>query len=544
MNCVCPECGSSVSKGYLSKHLQTEKCRVLAAQNSKFRYVCRDCNIPVEKLSQTHNHICGVLYVVPELVELRAKNQVLEQVLAALGINLNPLPTPLPRVEVVWSERSDSKTPEDSETPDVKSSESSAGETSENPSPSQPSEPSDHSGEEMLAVLAEYINQPDTGVESKEVRVTSGPRVRAKPAVPRVVPRERMSRETTSQLEVNQHEVVQTLNDLLEGKLNSPEGEDNYYLLGSKLGELTARFTQNPSGVTKTIGSVQKLKLGSCSRAQYLSFISGLKDSGCSHTAFNCVLMVLGLYRDLYPEWRPDQLVTTPTPANLQEICSLFQLPFTFLPLEQFVQIIKTVYVKTYTSKISEKKEKGSRMFQDSQYYRKEGEKWVLDPFLQDLTQYLSGQVVEKSTAVFRGLYKNCFGDNIYRRDWYKAPAIEAYRVTFKNIEICSTVFDLFLLIDAHLSVLSTVPCKEKVSMNALDQFQLLSTRVHLGAPAYELSNFYERVFDEDTQGHLVEDAVKWHGKYLKGVKAHSSKFALHKRFRAQVEEELRDVKN
>lgn len=509
MSCVCPECATPVSKGYLTRHLQTEKCRLLAERNAKFRYVCRDCNATIEKLSQTSSHVCGALYVDPEIQTLRVKNQVLEQLLAALGINLNPVPSPLPRVEVIWN------TPSESSEDSTESSEE------ETPGEESPGQESSGSGE-IIAALTEYINEPDE--KSKPV-ITSRPVKNA--------PREKMARETTSQLEVDQKEVTKIINELFKGEKNSPEGEDNYYLLGSKLGELVARFVQNPSGVIKTVVFAQKLKLGSALIDQYQNFISGLKDSGCSHTTTNCVLHLLELYQDLYLDWHPDQLVTTPSLNNLQEICSAFQLPFTFLPLEHFVQLLKNVYVKVQTGKGT----------YDYQYYRKEGEKWVLDPFLQDLSQHVSACITEKSIAIFRGLYKNCFGDNVYRREWAKAPRIEPYRLIFKNIEICANIFDFYLLVDSRLSIVPTVQCQEKVSMNALDQFQLLSTRVHLGAPAYELSNFYERVFEENTQGHLAEDTAKWHTKYLKGIKAHSSKFSMHKRFKAQVEEELREEK-
>jgi hypothetical protein len=509
----CPDCGFNAQS--LKSHQQSLKCKSARELNSVCLFRCRGCLKDFERSWILEAHVKGctkekpvppVHPAVAELEKMKIKCDLYLNLLRSVGIPLEDgeinANKPLPKIRVVHVR----KGTKDEDTESIVSIETDGTDVSETRS-----------------------NASIASTVSVKSPVRTPPR---KKIVETKEPKEHSKEETVSSV-FNPSALYESLNQIKEGKAENSAGENLYYVLGNTLGQLME--TPVPEymleiflfSFRKEIES-PKIQL-SKSVPNYESFCSGLQDSYCDDSIQTFTMINLGFYepgmvfRSLQD--RPEDFSKG---LSLQQLRQRYTLGYCFSDFELFMSRILFNTLKTPLYG-----------YDGEQYFRLEEGKWVVDPWMLDLTGVLAEEMIEKCAEVFQRLYRQVYGNNVYRDDFGKTSFLA---ILFKNMNLAITRFDLNHLLRKKVQRLNRIASQPKMVGHSQqrDEFALMSTRIHYGIPGFDLTeNVYDLLFTqfppEVAETHVI--------KYLKGLSTYSSEYEAVKRFQEHVKFEAKRLK-
>lgn len=515
MSIQCQDCGSLIGKSNFKTHIQTDKCNRIRELNQKYQYKCRKCGLCLEKQWHAETHVCdGVRVYDPEVEELRLKCKFYAGFIAAMGVDF----------EVDWEQVKTGNVTIQAP-PKIVLRENYATSVSGDTDVTDLTDATVESGE-------------STATEIREIRETVSKAVAPLPPHPAFV---ELLQEVNSGYNESLSSIQGLTSLLLKGERESADGEDRYYILGNKLGEFISReYPRQPdSKIVVVFAGLQKLIdkiINTIDERE--QFVNGLNDSFCGPNIVAYTLINLGMF-DQSLQFDPKPLLNSKvTPQtismmSLDEIVKSYSLVYAMLPIDDF---INTILIDRKTVRYC---------YAHGQFYRQENSGYIVDPWMLDLTMALSNAMIEVCTGLFRKAYKTVFSNNVYRDGWMSHPFLKQFVNVYKNIEIASTVFDLNHLMRKKVmaspegSVLAITPMKTSQSRN--EEWALMSTRINAGIPGFEMTNFFETIFDA---GSTADVSAKWLKKYLGGLKVMASEYTPSSRFKLQVSGEAKQYED
>lgn len=500
MSLQCQGCGSFVAKNGFKVHINTEKCRKIREIDEKYQHKCRKCGLYLEKMWHAETHVCdGVKVYDPEIEELRIKCRFYTNFILSMGVDLN----------IDWDKVKNGsyivRTP-----PKIV--------LQENHYHHQESTSVD------VSDISDYQDDSnDDDEETKEHKTPSTSEYSLNEYV----------RESNGNFADSVSIIKDISNLLLDNKRVNEDGEDRYYILGSKLGEFVAKeYPRNSDSKIATVfetifALANKIRNTIDEREQ---FVNGVHDSFCGYSISGYIMLNLDLF-DQNLRIDPKALLSSKSfignmnPMNIEEITRTYNCVYAMVPITDFIDdILMDIKMRRY-------------VYAYEQFYRRESSGFTIDPWMLDLTYALSNTIIEVCSKLFKKSYKTVYSDNAYRDGWWSHPFLKQFHQVYKNVEIASTIFDL-----NHILRKKIMGNKSNLSENDIVQMKtdnirntewaLMSTRIHFGIPGFEMTNFFDTLFEPST---VIDISAKWLKKYLGELKSFSGEYQPSSRFKTQV---------
>lgn len=506
----CPDCGTFVTN--LHSHSSTDKCGKVRELNAKALFKCRKCFQEFEKVWHVVHHRCAgdVKYINPEIISLRAKVELYEQLFKLMGVSTKEKSEVGVNTEEERA-KSEASNTEDDQTDDCET-EGSLSLTPDTPSPSRHS-PSRHS--------------PLTPIKfppSFEVKISTN---------------------ILSEFQTECQSFLELSNAIKKNLSENELGENYCYLFGEQFSKVISNFFPKvPESVI--IKEIEKNALSEIindpiNRDQ---FIAGMIDSFCDTEILMFILLnfkMIDSQRVLDIKKLRGKQLTMCFPneyLKVSEIVELFNLfTFTFSEIGYFIDKIICDDKMGNCLRYS---------YHDSRFFRHEKEGWVQDYFLHQLTHQLTGVVISSCSGWFRKIYKEVYTDNNYREGWSKNPLLKSVINLYKNVEICSTTFDLYYILQKkirnNVSRISggQIDESKETPQADRDEFALMSSRINMGLPGYEIPQTVFEIMFDDFPLELNDSFMK---KYIGGLGTYKNEFIMSARFRQQVMEEMKRLR-
>ena len=286
---------------------------------------------------------------------------------------------------------------------------------------------------------------------------------------------------------------------------NKIEDDEDYdFILGVGITEFVSKYYHEYSYIRSLIHKTKEyVKSISKDNNKREQFISGVVNSIYDYKYQLYTLIAFDIFEN-----PPDDMKDLVHYDNTN-IIEQFDFVYALLPIEVFI----------------DKVVKNKCAFFIGQYYIDK----EIDPYLLNLTEKLSAQIMKVCVSLFRQVYKCNYGNNIYKDGWKKT--MKHYLPIFRNIEIASTIFDLGHILRKRITSSLVLLVPQKPSQESLDTFHLISTKIHHGKPGYDMHNFFEIVFD----GNVNDVSRLWMEKYLGGLKTYANEYKSYARFQNSV---------
>jgi transcription elongation factor Elf1 len=488
MSVVCLDCGNIIDEQALKIHQLTEHCIKVRLLNEKCVISCKQCGLRFMKHWHAESHHCNVYSDIHSDLQFRCS--VLEKILLHAGINPN----------IDWEEVKKGKLDMKDFFPKLKLN--------------LPIAP------DICETKQENINKQENVIlknsPQKNLSITessnqlNGQNLKAK--------------KIAHLLESYSKAIYQNVSE-------NEDGENYIYLLGSTMVEYLENqyFFTEETNVLMYLSIFQdlikkKIRNGHESREQ---FINGIFDSISEHNWTSYLLCFFEIFDKNYPLkewpiWKPSS-----DPLTIDQICQQFTLTYALKPLNIFIREILV----------------GKYVFSQDQYYRFDPslKKWILDPWMLHLTSALSNRILDVCNSLFTKAYKCCFGTNTFNKKWNLDEYMKPFVQVLKNAELASTVFEVGHLLrnELKISITNEQIIPQRPLMNEINDFAMLSTRIHCGIPGVEMINLYEIIFDncdpEVSQQYII--------KYVKGLSKYNSEYKPSIRFLEMVKNETQQYR-